>query len=88
MTRVQDIKLNLNEELAVLPEKIAKQLKIKTSDIIEYRIFKEAIDARKKNDIKLVYTVDVKTTKDEKLLTKMPNLKWEPKQLSMTIASE
>ena len=77
MIRVQDIKLNLNEELTILPEKIAKKLKIKTSDIIEYRIFKEAIDARKKNDIKMVYTVDVKTTKDEQLLAKMPNLKWE-----------
>ncbi|QEH69004.1 hypothetical protein QTL86_08150 [Cellulosilyticum sp. ST5] len=77
MIRVQDIKLNLNEELSLLPEKIAKKLKIKTSDILEYRIFKEAIDARKKRDIKLVYTVDVATTKDKQLLAKMPELKWE-----------
>lgn len=77
MIRVQDIKLNLNEDLSLLPEKIAKKLKIKSSDILSYTLFKEAIDARKKSDIKLVYTVDVETTKDQQLLAKMPNLKWE-----------
>ncbi len=77
MIRVQDIKLSLNEEQSLLPEKIAKKLKIKPSDILEYRIFKEAVDARKKSDIKLVYTVDVATTKDKQLLAKMPQLRWE-----------
>ena len=72
MIRVQDIKLSLNEEQSLLPEKIAKKLKIKPSDILEYHIFKEAVDARKKSDIKLVYTVDVATTKDKQLLAKMP----------------
>lgn len=76
MIRVQDIKLDLNEDITMLPVKIAKKLKIKTSDILSYMIFKEAVDARKKDDIKLVYTVDVETTKDEKLLAKFPNLKY------------
>lgn len=75
MIRVQDIKLSLDEDQAILPSKIAKKLKIKSSDIVQYTIFKEAIDARKKEDIKLVYTVDVQTTKDEWLLEKYPNLK-------------
>lgn len=76
MIRVQDIKLDLNEDLSILPVKIAKKLKIKVADILSYSIFKEAVDARKKEDIKLVYTVDVETTKDEKLLAKFPNLKY------------
>lgn len=75
MIRVQDIKLSLEEELANLPSKIAKKLKIKPTDIVTYSIFKEAIDARKKEDIKLVYTVDVETKKDDFLLEKYPNLK-------------
>ena len=75
MIRVQDIKLSLEENQEVLPIKIAKKLKIKPSDIVKYTIFKEAIDARKKEDIKLVYTVDVETKKDEVLLEKYPNLK-------------
>ena len=48
MIRVQDIKLNLNEEVSLLPIKIAKKLKIMPSEIIKWQIFKEAIDARKK----------------------------------------
>lgn len=75
MIRVQDIKLGLEEDKAQLPLKVAKKLKIKASDILNYTIFKEAIDARKKEDIKLVYTLDVETTKDEYLLEKYPNLK-------------
>lgn len=75
MIRVQDIKLGLEEEQAVLASKVAKKLKIKPSDILNLIIFKEAIDARKKDEIKLVYTVDVETTKDELLLSKYPNLK-------------
>lgn len=74
MIRVQDIKLGLDEDLTMLPVKVAKKLKIRTADILSYSIFKEAIDARKKNDIRLVYTVDVETTKDDKLLEKFPNL--------------
>ena len=70
MIRVQNIKLNLDEPLQALPRKICKALNIKESDILGYKIFKEAIDARKKNDIKLVYTIDVETTKEEKLLSK------------------
>ena len=75
MIRVQDIKLSLEEEQSQLPVKVAKKLKIKPSEVLSYTIFKEAIDARKKEDIKLVYTVDVETTKDEMLLEKYPNLK-------------
>lgn len=75
MIRVQDIKLSLEEDKTQLALKVAKKLKIKPADILSYTIFKEAIDARKKEDIKLVYTLDVETTKDEVLLEKYPNLK-------------
>jgi len=75
MIRVQDIKLGLEEDKAQLVTKVAKKLKIKPADVLSYTVFKEAIDARKKEDIKLVYTLDVETTKDELLLEKYPNLK-------------
>lgn len=75
MIRVQDIRLTLNEEESILVEKIAKKLKIQTKDIVGYNIFKQAVDARRKDDIKLVYTVDVETTKEQILLKKNPTLK-------------
>ncbi len=75
MIRVQDMKLNLEEDLSQLPIKVTKKLKIMPSDIIKWQIFKEAIDARKKEEIKLVYTVDIETKKEESLLKKFPYLK-------------
>lgn len=75
MIRVQDIKLALDEEESRLVLKIAKKLKIKTSDVTGYTIFKEAVDARKKEDIRLVYTVDVETPKEAELLIKFSALK-------------
>ena len=75
MIRVQDIKLTINEKIESLPNKVAKKLKIKPSEITSYTIFKEAIDARKKEDIKFVYTVDVETPKEAILLERYPNLK-------------
>lgn len=75
MIRVQDIKLTLQEDEKELLPKIAKKLRIKPQDIESYTIFKQAIDARKKDNIQLVYTVDVQTTKEEMLLSKNPNLK-------------
>lgn len=75
MIRVEDIKLSIDEDKEMLPIKIAKKLKIKPAEVIGYSIFKEAIDARKKEEIKFVYTVDVETTKDALLLAKHPDLK-------------
>lgn len=75
MIRVQDLALTLKEDEKVLKDKIAKKLRITPKEIVSYRIFKKAIDARKKHDIKLVYTVDVETTKEKELLKKFPNMK-------------
>lgn len=75
MIRVQDIKLGLEEDKALLPLKIAKKLKIKTSDITHYTLFKEAVDARKKENLMHVYTIDVETPKEEQILKHFPHLK-------------
>ncbi|MEG0387375.1 MAG: hypothetical protein RR582_03475, partial [Niameybacter sp.] len=61
MIRVQDLSLTLKEDESVLKSKISKKLRIAPQEVVSYRIFKKAIDARKKQDIKLVYTVDVET---------------------------
>lgn len=74
MIRVQDITLTLEEDESSLQEKIAKKLRIMPQEIKNYRIFKKAIDARKKNAIKVVYTVDVETAKEAQLLRKNPGL--------------
>lgn len=61
--RITEIKLDLKESKEKLKEKISKKAKIKAEDIIDYEIIRESIDARKKPDIKLVYTIDFSTNK-------------------------
>lgn len=70
MIRVNQIKCSLDEPITVLPEKIAKKLQIRPEEILEYRIFKESIDARHKEGLHMSYTVDVRTNKEEWFLSK------------------
>ncbi|MGL4484433.1 MAG: NAD(P)/FAD-dependent oxidoreductase, partial [Anaerovoracaceae bacterium] len=57
MYRIGQISLKVSESKEDIPKKIQEKLKKKIK-IEDYRIIKESIDARKKNDIKLIYTVD------------------------------
>ncbi|MGN0733295.1 MAG: NAD(P)/FAD-dependent oxidoreductase [Emergencia sp.] len=56
--RIQQVKLGINESKDELPKKILKKLGRRDYIISDYEIVRESIDARDKNDIKFVYTVD------------------------------
>lgn len=56
--RMQQIKLGLDEPKSELPKKILKKLGRKDLIISDFEIIRESIDAREKNNIKMVYTVD------------------------------
>lgn len=58
MYRIHQIKLKLNEEQSVLPQKILKKLGRSDLIIKEWRIAKESIDARDKSNICRVYSLD------------------------------
>src|SRR5690606_34823363 len=49
---------------------ILKKLNINEKDLISYSIYKESIDARKKNELYFVYTVDVKVKNEENIIKK------------------
>lgn len=68
MIRVPEIKLYLDEEETKLKELLAKKLNISSGDIKEIRIFKKSVDARKKDKIHFVYTLDAEVKDEEKLL--------------------
>ena len=68
--RINNLTLDINEEIDLLKSKAAKKLKIKESDIKEFRISKESIDARKKNIIKFNYCVDLTCDNMDKVLQK------------------
>jgi len=59
MLRINEIKLPLDHTPEDLTKALLAKLEIKAAELIEYRVFRQAVDARKKRAIHLVYTVDV-----------------------------
>lgn len=59
MIRINQIKLRPEENEALVFEKAKKKLKVDSSQVILMEISRKSIDARKKDDIKVVYSVDV-----------------------------
>ncbi|SHE29360.1 hypothetical protein SAMN02745133_00048 [Desulforamulus putei DSM 12395] len=86
MIRVSGIKLTLDQDESDIKKGLLAKLKIKEKDLIEYNIFKRSVDARKKDMIYFVYTVDALVVNENKILNKFagdkdvtltPNLKYE-----------
>lgn len=71
MIQIQQLKLPITHSREELEKKISKLLRIQKEQILDYRISKQSIDARKKSEISYVYTVEVKTGNDEKILKKV-----------------
>lgn len=59
MIRVNQIKLSFNQNTKALRKKVCKLFKLKDEDILQLKIVKRSIDARKKPDIFYLYSVDV-----------------------------
>lgn len=73
MLRISNFKISINNENDI--EKIIrKRLNFSDDEKLDYKIIKLSIDARDKNDILYVYTIDIKASNEEKLLnTKFKN---------------
>ena len=68
MIRVSQLKLPVEHSEEQFCQKIEKSLKIKKDQIKKLQIVKKSIDARKKPDISIVYSVDVWVDNEEKIL--------------------
>lgn len=68
MIRINELKLPLNHSDADLPAAICARLKLKPEQLIEFNVFKRGVDARKKSDIQLIYTLDVETDHNARVL--------------------
>ncbi len=68
MLRVNDVKLPLDHTEADLQSAILQRLKISATDLKNYTVFKRSYDARKRDNISLVYAVDVDTPKQKQIL--------------------
>ena len=70
MIRIRDIILSPGESQDHLRTRCAKLLKLQPGEITTLKIHRRSIDARKKQDIRIVYTVDVALRQDETALLK------------------
>ena len=75
MIRISQLKLPLSHSQQDINQRICDILHIRKEDIIEVRIFRQSIDARKKHKILFVYTIDVKIKQGDKILSKVHNEK-------------
>lgn len=73
MIRIGQLKLNPDHSEKELVQKIAKTLHISETEILDFQIKKQSIDARKKPELKYVYTVDVKVRNEQQTLKKQKN---------------
>ena len=67
MIRIGQLQLRPNHTEEELRQKLAHTLRISQKDIIHYEIKKQSVDARKKPDVKYVYTVDVAVTNERRV---------------------
>ncbi|WP_440876811.1 NAD(P)/FAD-dependent oxidoreductase [Thalassotalea sp. PLHSN55] len=81
MLRLTNIKLELNHQPEQLQQAVLEKLNISEQQLVDFTVFKRGYDARRKNNIILMYTLDVETTINDKLLAqfeKDQNVKLTP----------
>ena len=71
MIRIRDISLTPDQGSAELVRAAARQLRIRETEIKQLDIRKRSVDARKKNDVRIIYTVDVLVKGREDKILKM-----------------
>ncbi len=70
LIRIREIALPPEHSVAQLGYEAARLLKINNSKVRQVRIIRRSVDARKKPDVKIVYTIDVAVDGSEKRILK------------------
>ncbi|MEE7625211.1 NAD(P)/FAD-dependent oxidoreductase [Methylobacter sp. Wu8] len=73
MLRITELKLPLDHPEDQLKTAILERLGLSAEELIAYTIFRQGYDARKRNAILLVYTVDVETKNEPAILKRLQN---------------
>lgn len=70
MIKVRQLKININDNIDNLKQKIIKKLHIQENELIDYKVSKKSIDAREKPNIYYVYEIIVELKDENKVLKK------------------
>lgn len=71
MLRLTGLKLPLDHPAEAMPAAICEMLGIEAAELIRHVVFRRGNDARRKNAIQLVYTVDVELTDEQAVLERL-----------------
>lgn len=66
--KVNNIRISINDDLSLINKKAAKKAGISAGDIVNFKILKESIDARRKGKIDFIYQVLFDCTNEEKVV--------------------
>ena len=75
MIRIRDISMPPEHNPHQLPFEAARLLRISNSKIRALQIFRRSVDARKKPDVRIIYTVDVKVDGNEQKILRQSGCK-------------
>ena len=88
MIRINELRLPLEHPAEALPSAAAKRLGIAEAAIRKLTVFKRSHDARKKNALLFIYTVDLEIEDEAAVLTRFADdPKVEPVQITQLITS-
>jgi len=73
MLRITELKLPLDHPESAIKTAILKRLGISVEELVAYTIFRQGHDARKRDAISLVYTLDVETKNQQVILARLKN---------------
>ena len=73
MLRLTEIKLPLDHPEADLKQALLKKLQIRDAELIQFTVFKRAVDARKPTAITLTYSLDVELVDESEVLERFVN---------------
>jgi uncharacterized FAD-dependent dehydrogenase len=68
MIRISNLQLPLDHNALALNQAILTRLSIQADDMLDYVVHRRGYDARKKSNIMLIYTLDVNTNQNDRLL--------------------
>ncbi len=73
MIRISQLKLGVNHTKEDLLVKVSKLLRIPVAGMTSYEIIKQSVDARKKDAIRFIYTIDIETKDEESIVHRVKN---------------
>ena len=71
MLRLSELKLPLDHPEDALQKAVLKRLRVPPDDVFEQRLVKRSIDARRRDQILLIYSVDVRVRGEAALLRRL-----------------